>query len=107
MKSKVRIGTSIQIGKDHSITIENLNRFGDQLPETEREKISSKLNVYCRVNVNMLKALRLGKFLKTERIFKISHFPEQILKEHIELKNSLKSKLQVCSICSVRNRSKK
>ena len=107
MKSKVRIGTSIQIGKDHSITIENLNRFGDQLPETEREKISSKLNVYCRINVNTLKALRLGKFLKTERSFKISHFQGQILNEHIEVKNSLKSKLQICSIFPIRNRSRK
>ena len=36
----------------------------------------------------------------------ISHFLERILMEHIDMKNSLESKLHTYSICSIRNRSK-
>ena len=38
---------------------------------------------------------------------KISHFLERILMEHIDMKNSLDSKLQVYSMCSIRIRSRK
>ena len=37
---------------------------------------------------------------------KITHFQERILMEYIDKKNSLDSKLEVCSICSFRNRSR-
>ena len=36
-----------------------------------------------------------------------SHFLEQILMEHIDVKNSLNSKLKICSMCFIRTRSGK
>ena len=38
---------------------------------------------------------------------KISHFLGRVLIEHIDMKNSLDSKLQIYSICSIRTRSRK
>ena len=45
---------------------------------------------------------RVGIML--QRFFKISHLLEQILMEYVDMKNSLDSRLQICSICSVKIR---
>ena len=56
---------------------------------------------------------RNGDFLYIEggnmeqKLSMISHFPERILMEHTGMKNSLDSKVQILSICSVRTRSRK
>ena len=38
---------------------------------------------------------------------KISYFLERVLVEHIDMKDSLDSSLQTCSLCSIRIRSRK
>ena len=40
------------------------------------------------------------------RFSKISRFLERVLMEHISMNNSLDAKLQTCSICSIRIRSR-
>ena len=58
--STVRIGSTVKInGRDEPI--QNNEQIAGNIPNSERDKIESKSLVYCRVNINTLKALRLGK----------------------------------------------
>ena len=61
--SNVQIGSLVKInGRDEPI--QTLKQTCGNIPSSEREKIESKSLVYCRVNINTLKALRLGNFFK-------------------------------------------
>ena len=69
--SMVKIGSMVKInGRD--VPIQDDRMAPGNIPSSEREKIESKSLVYCRVNINTLKALRLGTFQPQSFFVKIS-----------------------------------
>ena len=98
------------VGKDQELI--RMRRINQQ-NEDEREQLKRKVSLAMTLTKeaedsksNEIDKLR-AKVTDRSKLYclgfsKITHFPEQILTEHKDMKNSLASKLKVCSICPLR-----